>query len=171
MIISFEGKKPQINPEAFIAESATLIGEVIVMKNASIWYNVVLRGDIAPIIIGEDTSVQDGSVIHCSAGMPTRVGNKVTIGHQVVLHACQIEDHSLIGIGAIVLDGAKVGEYSVIGAGALVTPGTQVPPRTMMMGIPARVVRTLTDEEILEIENHGKGYVELIKKYTINLSS
>lgn len=171
MIINFQGKKPQIDKEAFIAENATLIGEVKVMKNASIWYNVVLRGDIAPIIIGENTSVQDGSVIHCAEGLPTIVGNKVTIGHQVVLHACKIGDYSLIGMGAVVLDEVEVGEAAVVGAGALVAPRTKIPPRTLVMGVPAQVVRNLREEEIVEIEKHVKGYVELMKKYKSNPSS
>jgi len=165
MILNFEGKKPIINEKAFVAGNATIIGEVIIGEYASIWYNAVLRGDIASIVIGKNTSIQDGSVIHCDAGVSTIIGSNVTVGHNVVLHACKIGDGSLIGIGAIVLDKAEIGEGAIVGAGAIVTPKTKIPPYTMALGIPAKVVRNLTKEEVEDLKKHVKGYVELMKKY------
>lgn len=165
MILYFEGKNPIINGKAFIAKNATVIGEVIIGEYSSIWYNAVLRGDIAPIIIGENTSVQDGSIVHCDVGAPTIIGNNVTIGHNVMLHACKIGDNSLIGIGAIVLDGAEVGEGVIVGAGAIVTPRTIIPPFTMALGVPAKVVRSLNEEEIENLKKHALNYVELMKRY------
>ncbi|GAB4113671.1 MAG: gamma carbonic anhydrase family protein [Candidatus Caldatribacteriota bacterium] len=168
MIINYYDKKPLIDQEAFIAENATLIGEVIVKKNASIWYHTVLRGDIAPIIIGENTSIQDGTIIHCVEEIPTVVGNNVTVGHQVVLHACKIGDYSLIGMGAVVLDEAEIGEAAIVGAGALIAPRTKIPPHSLVMGVPAKIVRKLREDEILKMERHVQGYVELMKTYKSN---
>ncbi len=165
MILNFEGKKPIINEKAFVAENANIIGEVIIGEYASIWYNVVLRGDIASIVIGKNTNIQDGSVVHCDMGVSTIIGSNVTVGHNVVLHACKIGDGSLIGIGAIVLDKAEVGEGAIVGAGAIVTPRTKIPPYTMALGIPAKVVRNLTKEEVEDLKKHTWGYVELMKKY------
>jgi carbonic anhydrase/acetyltransferase-like protein (isoleucine patch superfamily) len=165
MILNFEEKRPMVSKEAFVAKNATVIGEVTIGKNSSIWYNVVLRGDIAPIDIGYNTSIQDGSIVHCDVGVPTIIGNNVTIGHNVVLHACKIGNSSLIGIGSIVLDGAEVGEGAIIGAGAIVTPRTKIPPFTMALGMPAKVVRNLSEEEIENLKKHVLDYVELMKRY------
>ncbi len=165
MILNFEGKKPIINEKAFVAKNANIIGEVIIGEYVSIWYNVVLRGDIASIVIGKNTNIQDGSVVHCDMGVSTIIGSNVTVGHNVVLHACKIGDGSLIGIGAIVLDKAEVGEGAIVGAGAIVTPRTKIPPYTMALGIPAKVVRNLTKEEVEDLKKHTWGYVELMKKY------
>ena len=165
MILNFEGKKPIVSEKAYIAENATVIGEVIIGEYSSIWYNVVLRGDIAKINIGNNTSVQDGSIVHCDTGVPTIIGNNVTIGHNVLLHACKIGDGSLIGIGAIVLDGAEVGEGTIIGSGAIVTPRTKIPPFTMALGVPAKVVRNLTEEEVENLKKHAMDYVKLMKRY------
>ncbi|HZK12430.1 MAG TPA: gamma carbonic anhydrase family protein [Atribacterota bacterium] len=165
MILNFEGKKPIVSEKAYIAENATVIGEVIIGEYSSIWYNVVLRGDIAKISIGNNTSVQDGSIVHCDTGVPTIIGNNVTIGHNVLLHACKIGDSSLIGIGAIVLDGAEVGEGTIIGSGAIVTPRTKIPPFTMALGVPAKVVRNLTEEEVENLKKHAMDYVKLMKRY------
>jgi len=165
MILNFEGKKPIISEESFIAQNATIIGEVLIGKYSSIWYNTVLRGDIAPITVGNNTSIQDGTIVHCDVGVPTTIGNLVTIGHNVLLHACKIGDNSLIGMGAIVLDGAEVGEGAIIGAGAIVTPKTKIPPFTMALGVPAKVVRHLSEEEVMSLKNHALDYVELMKRY------
>ena len=165
MILNFERKRPIVSEKAFVAENATVIGEVIIGECSSIWYNVVLRGDIAPISIGNNTSIQDGSIIHCDIGVPTVIGNNVTIGHNVMLHACKIGDGSLIGIGVIVLDGAEVGKGAIIGAGAIVTPRTKIPPFTMALGVPAKVVRNLTEKEVENLKEHAMDYVELMKRY------
>ena len=134
-------------------------------KFSSIWYNAVLRGDIAPIRIGNNTSIQDGSIVHCDVGVPTTIGNNVTIGYNVILHACEIGDNSLIGMGAIVLDGAEVGEGTIVGAGTIVTPKTVIPPFSMALGVPAKVVRKLSEEEIVNLKNHAIDYVDLMKRY------
>ena len=165
MILNFEERRPIISEESFVAKNATVIGEVTIGKNSGIWHNVVLRGDIDSISIGDNTNIQDGSIVHCDVGAPTIIGNNVTIGHNVVLHACKIGDGSLIGIGAIVLNGAEVGEGTVIGAGAIVTPRTKIPPFTMAFGIPARVVRSLDEEEIKNLKKHALDYVDLMKRY------
>ena len=165
MILNFQEKKPIIDKKSFIAENATIIGEVIIGEYSSIWYNVVLRGDVASIKIGNNTNIQDGSIVHCDVGVPTIIGNNVTIGHNVMLHACKIGNNSLIGIGAIVLDGAEVGEGAIVGAGAIVTPRTKIPPFTMALGVPAKVVRSLSEEEVENLKKHALGYVELMKRY------
>lgn len=165
MIIDFEGKTPKIDKSSFIAENATVIGDVTIGKNVGIWYNVILRGDVAPIIIGNNTNIQDGSVIHCDVGIPTLVGENVTVGHNVMLHACKIGNNSLIGIGSIVLDGAVVGENSIIGAGAIVTPRTKIPPYSMALGIPAKVVKKITKEEAAKLVEHAEEYIKLMMSY------
>jgi len=165
MILNFEGKRPVVSEDAFVAENATVIGEVIIKECSSIWYNAVLRGDIAPISIGNNTSVQDGSIIHCVAGIPTIIGNNVTIGHNVMLHSCKIGDNSLVGTGAIVLDEAEIGYGTIIGAGAIVTPRTKIPPFTMALGVPAKVVRNLDEEEVKNLKEHAMDYVELMIRY------
>jgi len=165
MIINFEDKTPKIDKSSFVADNATVIGDVTIGKNVSIWYNAVLRGDVASITIGDNTSIQDGSVIHCDVGIPTIVGENVTVGHNVMLHACKIGNNSLIGIGSIVLDGAVVGEKSIIGAGAIVTPRTKIPPYSMALGIPAKVVKKITKEEEGKLAEHAEEYVKLMMKY------
>jgi len=165
MIINFEDKTPKIDKSSFVADNATVIGDVTIGKNVSIWYNAVLRGDVASITIGDNTSIQDGSVIHCDVGIPTIVGENVTVGHNVMLHACKIGNNSLIGIGSIVLDGAVVGEKSIIGAGAIVTPRTKIPPYSMALGIPAKVVKKITKEEAGKLAEHAEEYVKLMMKY------
>jgi carbonic anhydrase/acetyltransferase-like protein (isoleucine patch superfamily) len=131
-----------------------------------VWFNCVIRGDVHHIRIGDNTNVQDGTVIHVTNGLyPAIIGSFVTIGHGVVLHGCTVKDRSLIGIGAIVLDDATIGEDSFIAAGSLVTPGTIIPPRSMVMGSPARVRREVTDEEIARIELHWKNYIEYKNTY------
>lgn len=165
MITDFENKKPKINKSAFIAENATIIGDVTIGKNVSIWYNAVLRGDVAAIIIGDNTSIQDGSVIHCDLGVPTIVGKNVTVGHNVTLHACEIGNNSLIGIASTVLNGAVIGENSIIGAGAIVTPRSKIPAYSMALGIPAKVVKNISKEEANDLKKHAEDYIKLMIKY------
>jgi len=165
MITDFENKRPKINKSAFIAENATIIGDVTIGKNVSIWYNAVLRGDVAAIIIGDNTSIQDGSVIHCDLGVPTIVGKNVTVGHNVTLHACEIGNNSLIGIASTVLNGAVIGENSIIGAGAIVTPRSKIPAYSMALGIPAKVVKNISKEEANDLKKHAEDYIKLMIKY------
>lgn len=165
MTHSVKGHSPQIDDSCFIAESADVIGQVVVEHGSNIWYNTVVRGDVEPIKIGENTNVQDLSVIHTSNGHPTIIGKGVTIGHRAIVHGCTIEDNVLIGMGAIILDGAHIEPNVIIGAGSLVPPRKRIPSRSLVMGSPAKVVRTLSEEEIDSIKRSAKGYVELSKHY------
>ena len=161
MIKDFKSFKPQSQQDCFVAESADIIGQVIVEENANIWYNTVVRGDVEPIFIGNHTNVQDQVVIHVSHGFPAKIGAKVTIGHGAIVHGCTVEDHVLIGMGAIVLDGAYIEKNCIIGTGALIPPNKRIPSNSLVVGSPGKVVRTLTDEEIEHIEQSALGYVEL----------
>jgi carbonic anhydrase/acetyltransferase-like protein (isoleucine patch superfamily) len=148
-----------IHPTAYVAPNATIVGEVHVAARASIWFSSVLRGDNAPIIIGEHTNIQDLGMIHVDEGEPCALGVGVTVGHRAVLHSATIEDWALIGIGAVVLNGAIVGQEALVGAGALVTKGMIIPPRHLALGVPARVVRRLTDEEVARSHRSAARYV------------
>ena len=166
LIRAFRDKAPQIDGSAFIADTAVVIGDVAVGARSSIWFGAVLRGDVFHIRIGEETSIQDNSVIHVTHDQyATTVGNRVTVGHSVTLHGCTVGDQCIVGMGAIVLDQAVVGDRCIIGAGALVTPGTKIPPGSLAVGSPARVKRALTDEELLWLDGSALHYVELIKAY------
>lgn len=163
MIKDFQDKTPKIHESVFVAENAVIIGDVEIERDASIWYNCVLRGDVNSIRIGEKTNVQDGTIIHVSriGDYSTILEHEVTVGHSATIHGCYIETGCLIGIGAIILDGARIGKNSLIAAGSLVTPGTQIPERSLVMGSPAKVKRELTDEEVQDLERFWRGYVEL----------
>jgi carbonic anhydrase/acetyltransferase-like protein (isoleucine patch superfamily) len=154
------GKAPRIDASAWIAEGCTVVGDVELGPESSLWFGTVVRGDVHSIRIGARTNIQDLTVIHVTGGThPTVVGDEVTVGHRAVLHGCTIHDRCLIGIGAIVLDGAVVGPEAMVGAGALVPPGMQVPPRTLVMGTPARVKRPLTDAEVASLRATADRYV------------
>lgn len=157
--------KPNTEHAGFIADTASIIGEVVLHKNTSIWFNAVLRADVAKIEIGEGSNIQDGTVCHVDFDKPVIVGKGVTVGHNATLHACKIGDNSLIGMGAIVLDGAEIGEECLIGAGAVVTPGKKIPPRSLVVGTPAVVARQLKEEEVEGIKYNGLVYIELAKEY------
>ncbi|HKP87245.1 MAG TPA: gamma carbonic anhydrase family protein [Blastocatellia bacterium] len=166
MIRSYKGINPRIAPTAFIEQSAQIIGDVHIGEHSSVWFNCVVRGDVYHIRVGECTNIQDGTIIHVTSGrFATVVGDNVTIGHGVVLHGCTIMNRSLIGIGAIILDDVTIGEESFVAAGSLVTPGTVIPPRSMVMGSPARVRREVTAEEIARIDMHWKNYIEYKNTY------
>lgn len=165
MIVSFKDKKPSIPQSAFIAESADLIGDVRAGENCSFWYNVTVRADIAPVIIGDNSNIQDNSVIHVGHDVPAVIGSNVTVGHNAIIHACTIEDCSLIGMGAIILDFAVIGKESIVGAGALVTGKKKFPPRSLIMGSPARLVRELTEAEVEGIYKNTASYVEILSEY------
>jgi gamma-carbonic anhydrase len=161
MIRPFRGIHPQIHPTAFIADSAQVIGDVQVGEQASIWFGTVARGDMYYIRIGDRTNVQDNCVLHTRTGeKPTVLEDEVTIGHSVTLHGCHVEKGSLIGIGSIVLDDVRVGAQSLVAAGSLLSPGTIIPPRSFVMGMPARVKRPLTDEEVANLAKFWQNYVE-----------
>ncbi len=158
-------KTPQFDPSAYIAPNATVIGDVLVEAEASIWFGCVLRAEAAPIVIGPRSNVQDLSVVHTDPGQPCRLGAGVTVGHHVVLHGATVEDGALIGIGAIILDGAVVGAETIVGAGALVTEGLVIPPRTLALGVPAKVVRELREEELVRLQITAAWYVEQARIY------
>jgi len=151
--------------EYWIAPNACVIGRVIIKKNASIWFGAVLRGDNDPIVVGENSNIQDHAVLHTDAGVPLEVGAGVTIGHRAMIHGAIIGDGSLIGIGAILLNGARIGRNCIIGAGALVTEGKTIPDGSLAVGAPARVVRPVTAEEIAMLAASARHYVENWKRY------
>lgn len=168
MIKPFQNISPKIHETAFVAENATVIGDVEIGAESSVWFNSVVRGDVNFIRIGARTNVQDASVIHVSSKThPTVLEDEITLGHRVTLHGCYVERGCLIGIGAIVLDGARIGKNSLIAAGSLVTPDTQIPPRSLVMGSPARVKRKLTDDEIYNLARFWQNYTELLKVYKL----
>jgi carbonic anhydrase/acetyltransferase-like protein (isoleucine patch superfamily) len=166
MIRPFQGIQPQVDPTAFVEASAHVIGDVHIGAESSIWFNTVVRGDVHFIRIGARTNVQDNSVIHVRNGKcPTILEDEVTVGHSVTLHGCYVERGSLIGIGSILLDDVRIGEHSIVAAGSLVSPGTIIPPRSLVMGMPARIKRPLTAEELAGLDVYWKNYVELLKLY------
>jgi len=168
MIKTFQNISPKIHETAFVAENATVIGDVEIGAETSIWFNSVVRGDVNFIRIGARTNVQDASVIHVSSKtQPTILEDEITVGHRATLHGCVVESGCLIGIGAIVLDGARIGKNSLIAAGSLVTPDTQIPPRSLVVGSPARVKRNLTDDEIYNLARFWQNYTELLKVYKL----
>ncbi|WP_310462930.1 gamma carbonic anhydrase family protein [Sphaerotilus sp.] len=156
---------PQIHPTAFIADNAQVIGRVQMAEDSSVWFGVVARGDTDLIRIGRGSNVQDNTVLHTDEGIELVIGDHVTVGHQCMLHGCTIGDHSLIGIGAIVLNGARIGRYSVVGAGALVTEGKEFPDYSMVLGSPAKVVRTLTPEQAERFAHGATHYVDNARRY------
>jgi len=166
MIKSFLDKKPNIHETAFVADTATIIGDVEIGAESSVWYGSILRGDVNFIRIGARTNVQDGCIVHVSRNThPTILEDEITLGHRVTLHGCYVETGCLIGIGAIILDGARIGRNSLVAAGSLVTPDTQIPPRSLVMGSPARVKRELSDEEFYNLARFWQNYTDLSKIY------
>jgi carbonic anhydrase/acetyltransferase-like protein (isoleucine patch superfamily) len=165
MILSYGGCTPLVAPSAFIAASADLIGEVEIGENTSVWFQTVLRGDIEPIRVGGNSNIQDGSILHTLLGSPTVVGDWVTVGHRAILHGCTVEDHCLIGMGAIILNRARVGEGSIVAAGALVLEDTVIPPRSLYLGSPARFKRQLTGADREFIDAHARHYLGYMEKY------
>ncbi len=165
--------RPQLPAEGeyWAAPSATLLGNVILKQNASVWFNAVLRGDNDPIVVGENSNVQDGSVLHTDLGSPLTIGRDVTIGHMVMLHGCTIGDNSLIGIGSIILNHARIGKNCLIGANTLITEGKEIPDNSMVMGSPGKVVRTLDDSAVQMIRLSAAHYVDNWKRYARELKA
>jgi carbonic anhydrase/acetyltransferase-like protein (isoleucine patch superfamily) len=157
-IYELDGVAPQVHTQAWVAPSAQVMGQVSVGAGASIWFGTVVRGDTERITIGADSNIQDASVLHADAGQPLVIGERVTVGHQAMLHGCTVGDESLIGIGAIVLNGAKIGKNCLVGAGALVTEGKEFPDGSMILGSPAKVVRQLTPEQIEGLRQSAQHY-------------
>ena len=170
MILEHNGIAPQIDPSVFLAPSACVIGDVQIGEKSSLWFNVLVRGDVNYIRIGKRTNIQDGTVIHVTHKThPTVIGDDVSVGHSVTLHGCNIQDRCLIGIGAIILDGVEVGESSMVAAGSLLTPGTKIPPRSLVMGSPARVRKELTDAECADFHSIAERYVQYQDDYRNNV--
>jgi carbonic anhydrase/acetyltransferase-like protein (isoleucine patch superfamily) len=164
-IFELDGNAPRLDEGAWVAESAEVIGRVELHRNASVWPKVVIRGDNDHIQIGEGSNVQDASILHTDPGYPLIIGKQVTVGHQVMLHGCHVGDGSLIGIGAVILNGAKIGKNCLVGAGALVTEGKEFPDGSMILGSPAKAVKTLTSEQIAGIEDIAGRYVKNAQRY------
>jgi len=161
MIREWNGHKPEIDPTAYVHETAEVIGKVVIKRNASVWPNAVLRGDIEEIVIGEETNIQDNTVIHTDYGSPTVLGKGISVGHSVILHGCTIEDNCLIGMGSIILNGVTVETECLVGAGALVSPGKTIPRGSLAVGVPAQVKRTLEADEIEDFKRNTKDYLRL----------
>lgn len=166
LILPYKGKSPKLGEGVFIAPTASVIGDVEIGAHSSIWFNSVVRGDVYYIRIGSNTSIQDGSVIHVTTDTyATIIGNNVTMGHNVVAHGCTIRDGALIGMGAILLDNCEIGEQSLVAAGTLIPMGMKVPPRSLVAGVPGRVKRELTPEDLERMEENWRHYVDLKNDY------
>jgi len=173
MILPFQKWTPKLGRNAWVADGASVIGRTVMGEDSAVWFGCVVRGDVHHITIGDRTNIQDLSMIHVthhkledeSDGNPTIIGNDVTVGHRVMLHGCTIEDACLIGMSATILDGAVIGKESIVGASSLVTKGKKFPPRSLIMGSPAKVVRELTDEEVEELYASAKRYVAFKNEY------
>ena len=161
-------KQPNIHPTAWVANGAVVKGDVTLSENANVWYNAVIRGDVAPITIGKNSNVQDCSVLHVDKDCPLTIGQNVTVGHGAILHGCTIEDEALIGMGAIVLNGAVIGAGSIVGAGALVTANTVLPENSLAVGSPAKVIRQVSPEQRAATIENALQYVKEAKEYSEN---
>lgn len=169
MICSLDNVTPNLAPDAWVAPSATVIGDVHLAAGTSVWFGAVLRGDVERLTIGRDSNIQDNSVLHADPGVPLFLGSHVTVGHMVMLHGCHVGDGSLIGVGAVVLNHARIGANCLVGARALVTEGKEFPDGVLILGSPARVVRELTAEEIARIHGTTARYVARAHRYRAGL--
>lgn len=165
-VVAYQGIRPTLHETVFLADGARVIGDVVMGKNCSVWFNTVVRGDVNKITVGEETNIQDGAIVHCTYEKhSTHIGNRVSIAHLAMIHGCVIEDDCLIGMQAIVMDGAVVGRGSIVGAGAVVTQGTIIPPRSLVLGAPARIVRQIKDDELTSVLATCHRYIEYTKGY------
>jgi carbonic anhydrase/acetyltransferase-like protein (isoleucine patch superfamily) len=170
-IFKLGDKTPALDATAWVAPNATLIGDIHLAANTSIWWNATLRGDNDPIRIGENTNIQDGSVLHTDEGIPMNIGANVTVGHLVMLHGCTVGDGSLIGIGSVILNRAVIGKNCIVGANTLIPEGKVYPDRSLIVGSPGKVVRELTDDEVAKLEKSAKHYVANAERYRTTLSA
>jgi len=169
MIHNFENNTPTLHKDSWVASNAVLIGKVILKKDANVWFNVVLRGDIEPITIGVESNVQDGSVFHTDPGCPLILGKGVTVGHMVMLHGCEVGDNTLIGIGSTILNKTKIGKNCIVGANTLIPENKIIPDRSLVLGSPGKIIRQVTDKEVEEIKENSRHYVENYKRYKKNI--
>ncbi|GAA7268690.1 gamma carbonic anhydrase family protein [Helicobacter pylori] len=167
LILPFKDKVPAIHPEAFIFPQTSIIGDVKIAKHCSIWFGSVIRGDIASIFIDEGSNIQELTNIHVDYTQGVRIGKNVTVGHRCIIHACEISDEVLVGMGSIIMDGAIIGAQSIVGANSLITKNKIFPPRSLIMGNPAKVVRELNEEEISFIHQSAQHYIALAKEYRL----
>ncbi|PWA11115.1 gamma carbonic anhydrase family protein [Pueribacillus theae] len=165
MKYTFNGKTPKLHPSVYVAPGAKLIGDIVLEENVSIWFNAVLRGDYEQIKIGKGSSVQDGTIVHADPDYRTTVGENVTVGHNVILHGCEVKDGALIGMGATILNGAVIGEGSLVAAGSLVPEGKVIEPGVLVAGVPAKVIRNLSEEQQKRIQQGAASYVANSRKY------
>jgi carbonic anhydrase/acetyltransferase-like protein (isoleucine patch superfamily) len=164
-------KSPQIDPQSWVAPNATIIGDVRLGKNVSIWWNATLRGDNDPISIGENSNIQDGSVLHTDEGVPLNIGRNVTVGHLVMLHGCTVGDGSLIGIGSVLLNRCVIGQQSIVGANTLIPEGKIFPDRSLIVGSPGKVVRQLSEQEVAALAHSAEHYVHNGQRYRSELET
>jgi carbonic anhydrase/acetyltransferase-like protein (isoleucine patch superfamily) len=164
-LLPFGGRTPRVAPDAYVAPGAWLIGDVTLGAEASVWFNAVLRGDSAAIVLGRRVNLQDAAIVHVDAGYPTEIGEDVTVGHAAIIHAATIGPRVLVGMQAVVLTGATIGEGSILGAGALIPEGRTIPPRSLVLGTPGRVVREVSDDEYAAIIHSAEHYAELARAY------
>jgi carbonic anhydrase/acetyltransferase-like protein (isoleucine patch superfamily) len=165
-VCAFHGRWPQLHESVFLADGARVVGDVSLGKNCSVWFNTIVRGDVHSIVVGEETNIQDGAVIHCTyQKASTTIGRRVSIAHLAMIHGCTIEDECLIGMQAIVMDGAVIGRGSIVGAGAVVTQGTKIPPGSLVLGAPAKVVREVKPEELAAVLATCDRYMDYTKGY------
>ena len=165
MIITLKKRTPRIAASAYVAPSADIIGDVEIRENASVWFQCVLRGDVEPISLGRNSNIQDGSVVHTLEGAPVVIGDWVTVGHGVILHGCTVEDHCLIGMGAVLLNHVRVGEGSIVAAGSVVLENTVIPPRSLYVGVPAKLRRKATSVDEKLIRRLTRNYLRYKKNY------
>lgn len=168
MIQDFMGKTPDIEKASFVAENASVIGDVVLESGTSVWFSAVLRADVDKIVVGENSNVQDNCTVHCTEGYPVVIGKNVTVGHNAVVHGCTIGDNSLIGMNATVLDGAKIGKNCIVGAGALVTERKEFPDNSLIIGVPAKAVKTLDENAVQGNIENARHYTELAKNFSNN---
>ncbi|CAM4399471.1 carbonic anhydrase/acetyltransferase-like protein (isoleucine patch superfamily) [Paenibacillus endophyticus] len=168
MLIPYKGIQPNVHQSVYLAEGAKIIGDVSIADNSTVWFNAVLRGDLAPIRIGHSCNIQDGVVGHVNVNQPLLLADEVSIGHAAIIHGCTVGKGTLIGMGAIVLNGADIGEYALIGAGSIVTENKKIPAYTLSIGSPAKVVRELTDDDLLRMRKTMESYVTKGMEYRIS---
>ncbi len=168
-LYALDDKTPELDPTAWVAPSADVMGNVIMKAESSVWFCAVVRGDNEPITIGKGSNIQDNSVLHTDPGMPLNIGEGVTVGHQVMLHGCTIGDNSLIGIGATILNGAKIGKNCIIGAHALITEGKEIPDNSMVVGAPGKVIKTLNEQQVAMLKLNAQVYVANAKRFRTGL--
>ena len=168
-LYEIDGMAPQLAPGAYVADNAQVIGSVVMGENASIWFGVVARGDSDTLTIGRNSNIQDLSMLHADAGVPLTIGENVTVGHHVVLHGCTVGDNSLIGIGAVVLNNARIGRNSIVGAGSVVTEGKEFPDNSLIIGAPAKVVRTLDEAAAARLRQNADHYVKNAQRFAKGL--